>query len=572
MASAVATVAPLRQRLTEHLSRGVAAAQEAGRLPAVALPDFTVEQPQRSEHGDYATNLAMRLARTARMAPRQIATAIVESLPPDDMIATAEIAGAGFINFRLGPTWLAAQTAAIVKAGTRFGCTDARAGQRIQVEFVSANPVGPLHVGSGRAAALGDALANLLATVGADVRREYYVNDAGSRMEAFGQSIYARYVQHFGGDAEVPADGYHGTYVRDEAAMLADELGDAWVSRNADDAAAELGRLAMARMSASHHADMDALGVRFDEWFREQALFDRGEVASTLELLRSRGYVTEREGAVWFRSSALGDEKDNVLIRSTGVPGYLVSDIAYHRDKFFTRNLDTVIDIWGADHQGHVPRMRAAVEALGLEPSRLVIIVHQMVTLKRGDEVVRLSKRTGDIILLSEVVQEVGADACRYFFLSRSPDSHMDFDLDLAAQQSAENPVYYIQYSHARLAGIRRHAEQLGFSESGADLEPLTSEPERQLMRWFWRYPEVVEDAARQLQPHHLAHFALEFARQFHTFYEQCRVVDESEPELTRARLVLVEATRIVLANTLAIMGIAAPEHMSRDDDPSAAE
>ena len=567
---ATATISPLRQRLAALLRRGVAAAQEEGKLPAVALPDFTVEQPQRPEHGDYATNLAMRLARAARMAPRRIATAIVEALPPDEMVAAVDIAGAGFINFRLHPTWLAAQTAAIIAAGARFGHTDARGGQRIQVEFVSANPTGPLHAGSGRAAALGDALANLLAATGAEVQREYYVNDAGSRMEAFGQSVYARYAQHFGGDAEVPADGYQGDYVRDEAVALADTLGDALLAQDAGAAAAELGRLAMERMTAGHRADMDDLGVKFDVWFHEQTLFDRGDVTGTLDLLRSRGYVAEREGAVWFTSSALGDDKDNVLVRSTGVPGYLVSDVAYHRDKFFTRHLDTVIDIWGADHQGHVPRMKAAAEALGVEPSRLVIIVHQMVTLKRGDELVRLQKRTGDIVPLSEVIEEVGADACRYFFLARSPDSHMDFDLDLAARQSAENPVYYIQYSHARLAGIRRHAERLGFTGSpasaGADPALLTSALEQQLMRWLWRYPEVVEDAARQLQPHHLAHFALDFARQFHTFYEQCRVVDEGQPELTRARLLLVEATRLVLANTLALMGITAPEQMSRAD------
>ena len=568
---ATATILPLRQRLARLIGRGAAAAQEAGKLPAVALPDFTVEQPQRPEHGDYATNLAMRLARAARMAPRQIATAIVDALPPDEMIAGVDIAGAGFINFRLHPTWLAAQTEAIIAAGTRFGHTDAQAGQRIQVEFVSANPTGPLHAGSGRAAALGDALSNLLAATGAEVQREYYVNDAGSRMEAFGQSVYARYAQHFGGKGEVPADGYHGDYVRDEAVALADTLGDALLGQNGSAAAAELGRLAMEHMTAGHRADMDALGIEFDVWFHEQTLFDRGDVTSTLDLLRDRGYVAEREGAVWFTSSALGDDKDNVLVRSTGVPGYLVSDIAYHRDKFFTRHLDTVIDIWGADHQGHVPRMKAAAEALGVEPSRLVIIVHQMVTLKRGDELVRLQKRTGDIVPLSEVIEEVGADACRYFFLARSPDSHMDFDLELAARQSAENPVYYIQYSHARLAGIRRHAERLGFmgspASAGADLALLTSAPEQQLMRWLWRYPEVVEDAARQLQPHHLAHFALDFARQFHTFYEQCRVVDEAQAELTRARLLLVEAARIVLANTLALMGIAAPEQMSRTDE-----
>ena len=570
MATANATSSPLRQRLARLIGRGAAAAQEAGKLPVVALPDFTVEQPQRPEHGDYATNLAMRLARAARMAPRQIATAIVDALPPDEMIAGVDIAGAGFINFRLEPSWLAAQTAAIIAAGARFGYIDMRAGQRIQIEFVSANPTGPLHAGSGRAAALGDALANLLAATGAAVQREYYVNDAGSRMEAFGQSVYARYAQHFGGDAEVPADGYHGDYVRDEAVALADSLGDTLLAQDGAAAAAELGRLAMERMTAGHRADMDALGIEFDVWFHEQTLFDRDDVASTLDLLRERGYVAEREGAVWFTSSALGDDKDNVLVRSTGVPGYLVSDIAYHRDKFFTRHLDTVIDIWGADHQGHVPRMKAAAEALGVEPSRLVIIVHQMVTLKRGDELVRLQKRTGDIVPLSEVIEEVGADACRYFFLARSPDSHMDFDLELAARQSAENPVYYIQYSHARLAGIRRHAERLGFTGSpasaGADLALLTSTPEQQLMRWLWRYPEVVEDAARQLQPHHLAHFALDFARQFHTFYEQCRVVDEDRPELTRARLLLVEAARTVLANTLALMGIAAPEQMSRAD------
>jgi arginyl-tRNA synthetase len=565
----------VRDEISRLLRAAAESAQQGGLLPQVALPEITVEPPQRAEHGDYATNLALRLARSARMAPPQIARELIRSLPPNDVIARAEPAGAGFINFVLRPAWISARIEDVLAAGDRFGASDQGGGRSIQVEFVSANPTDRLHAGSGRAAALGDSLANLLDLSGWRVAREYLVNDAGGRLQALGETVLARYLQALGRPAEVPRDGYHGEYLIELGRELAAQEGESLTKLDHDAAVARLSRIAVERIVTLHRADMDALGVRFDRWFREQPLHDEGEVARTIDLLRQRGFVVEREGAVWFSSTSLGDDKDNVLIRSSGVPGYLAADIAYHYDKLVRRGFDRVIDIWGADHQGHVSRMKAGVQAVGVDPDRLTIILHQLVTLRRGGEVVKLSKRTGNTIALADVIEDVGRDACRYFFLARAPESHMEFDLDLATQESAENPVYYVQYAHARTASILDLARQRGVADAawaqGAPAPATLEHPaELALARFLLRYPEVVYDAAAQLEPHRLTHYALELARGFTAFYHDCRVLpSDRNPEdppaaVTAARLRLVAAAKQVLHNVLGLIGVSAPEHMER--------
>jgi arginyl-tRNA synthetase len=560
----------IRDEIAALLRSAAEAAQAKGLLPQVALPDITVEPPQRAEHGDYSTNLAMRLARAARMAPAQIANVLIQSLPSNEIVAESSVAGAGFVNFTLQPAYLATQAIQIVEAGERFGHNEQGAGKSVQIEFVSANPTERLHAGSGRAAALGDSLANILAASGWKVQREYYVNDAGSRLEALGQTVLARYLQALGHPAEVPKDGYHGEFLAEYGRELAAEHGDKFLELDQTEATDALIRLAVERIITLHKADTDALGVTYDSWYRAETLHDRGDVDSIVELLREKGYVAEREGAVWFSSTALGDDKDNVLIRSNGIPGYLAEDIAYHRDKLVTRGFDRVIDIWGADHQGHVSRMKASMQAIGIDPERLTIMIHQLVTLKRGDQLVKLSKRAGNIVALADVIEEVGKDACRYFFVSRSPDSHQEFDLELAAKQSTDNPVFYVQYAHARASSIMRRAADAGITPGTISLENST---ELRLAKALLRYPEVLADAAAQLEAHPLAFYAYELAQVVHKeAWPNIRVVSvgsdsQSQPDdRSASRLALWTATRQVLANVLALIGVSAPDSMRTDE------
>ncbi|HJX69635.1 MAG TPA: arginine--tRNA ligase, partial [Dehalococcoidia bacterium] len=408
---------------------------------------------------------------------------------------------------------------------------------------------------------LGSTLANVLTTAGYSVEREYYVNDAGAQMDAFYRSLYARYRQALNLPAEIPPNGYHGGYVMELAKEIIAEKGDSYLSLADEQAIAEIGKVGVEKVMSSIEKDLELLGVSFDVWFSEKSLYESGIYQKTMSLLREGGYIAEKEGAVWFVSSEMGEDKDNVLVRSSGIPTYFASDVAYHYNKFMERKFDKVINIWGADHQGHVPRMKAVVSALAIDPSRLQVIITQMVTLKRGDAEIKISKRSGDIIALQEVVEEVGADACRFFFLSRSADSQMDFDLELAKKQSAENPVYYIQYAHARIASIIRLAQERGIDYSQGDVSLLVAEPELTLLRKMVQLPEVIEMAARSLEPHHLPYYAQELATLFHSFYKQCRVISEDKA-LTLARLKLVEATKIVLAKSLRLMGMRAPEKM----------
>jgi len=551
----------LKEILADLVTQAAEKAQQSGKLPSVPLPAATIERPQKPEHGDYASSLPLKLARLMGTNPLNIARQLVELIPATPEIESITVAPPGFINFILKDNWLTRQVESILEAGESFGNIDLGKGSRIQVEFVSSNPTGPLHVGYGRGAILGSTLADILSVAGYDVQREYYFNDAGSQMDAFNRSLYARYQQCLGTETEVPSDGYHGEYMIDLAREIIAEEGDRFITLSESEAVPQLGSLGTDRLMKQIRIELEMLRVDFDAWFSEQSLYKNGQFDKIMELLRRDGYIAEKEGATWFVSTALGEDKDNVVIRSDGLPTYFAADIAYHYNKFIERHFDRVIDIWGADHQGHVSRLKAAVGALGIDPDRLELIVHQLVTLRRGDEVIRISTRSGDLISLREVLDEVGTDACRYFFLSRSANSQMDFDLELAKKEAPDNPVYYIQYAHARIASILRLAEEKGITYENGDVSLLTTEPELTLIRKLLLLPELIETVCQTLEPHHLTYYAQDLATTFHSFYKQCRVISSNET-LTPARLKLVAATKTVLARTLHLMGMTAPERM----------
>jgi arginyl-tRNA synthetase len=554
----------IKQLIAQLVAQAVEEAKRQGDLPAGPIPAIEVERPQNAEHGDFATSLPLRLARAASMNPMSIAERLVPLVPDSDTIQHVWAAPPGFINFAVTSQWLQGQVEAIIGDGDSYGSMRPDTPQHIQVEFVSVNPTGPIHVGHARGAVLGSGLASILEAAGHIVSREYYINDAGSQMNAFYRSLYVRYRQALGQEAQMPDNGYMGTYMENLARELVEEEGERFLEMPEDRAIAAIGEVGLRKMLASVREDLARIGVEFDEWFSEHTLFESGEYTTAMNQLREGGYLGQWDNAVWFTSTALGEDKDNVLVRATGEPTYFASDIAYHHNKFIERGFHRVIDIWGADHQGHVSRMKAAVGAMGIDSARLTILISQLVTLKRREEVIRISKRTGDLITLRELVDEVGSDACRFFFLSRSPGSQMDFDLELAKQQSDANPVYYVQYAHARIAGIMRLAQERNLDYKLGDVALLTHEAEEALVKRMLLLPELVEQISDSLEPHHLPHYATELATAFHWFYQQCRVVS-SEPAdeaITLARLKLVEGCRIVLARCLFLMGMSAPERM----------
>ena len=554
----------IKRRIATLLQQAIEEAQSTGLLPPATLPDIPVERPQNREHGDLASSLPLKLARNLRLNPMDIAQRLVPLIPPAQELERVWAEPPGFINFALKADWLVQQIEAILQAGEQYGNIDIGAGKRVQVEFVSVNPTGPLHVGHSRGGILGSTLANILAAAGYTVEKEYYVNDAGTQMDSFYRSLYVRYQQALGREAEMPQDGYVGTYMMDLANEVAAEEGDRFLDMPEEEAIGAIGGIGLQKMLKSIREDLERVRVGFDVWFSERSLYDGGQYEKALETLRQGGYLVQREGALWFTSSALGEDKDNVLVRSTGAPTYFASDIAYHYNKFLERRFDWVINIWGADHQGHVPRMKAMSSALGVSPERLTLIISQMVALKRGQEVVRASKRTGEFVTLRELVEEVGPDACRFFFLSRSAESQMEFDLELAKQESSENPVYYVQYAHARIASILRLAQERGIDYSDGDVSLLIDSAELDLLRHMVQLPELVEAMAINLAPHHLPHYATELATAFHWFYDQCRVVSSlpDDEAITKARLKLVHAARTVLARCLDLMAMDAPEQM----------
>ena len=548
----------------ELVSQAVQQAQKDGLLQLETTPEIQIERPGKLENGDFATSLPLRLARATRINPLQLAESLVQLIPACDEIERVVAAHPGFINFYLKDSWVQKQVEEVRRAGNDYGSGDLGQGQKMMVEYVSVNPTGPVHVGHARGAVLGSALANILSAAGYRVTQEYYVNDAGTQMEAFYGSVYARYLQSLGQEAEMPANGYAGEYIADLAEEIAESEGTRFIGMDEAQALREMGDIAREKMIDLIRDDLTQIGVGFDNWFSERTLFDQGDYDRALQVLKDKEFLSERENAVWFNSTQLGDDKDNVVIRSSGEPTYFASDIAYHYNKFVVREFQSVVDIWGADHQGHVPRMKSAVAALGIEPERLTVLISQMVTLKRGDEVVRASKRTGDFVTLRELTDEVGADACRYFFLARTPSTQMEFDLELAKQESSENPVYYVQYGHARIASILNSAREQNIDWSAGDVSLLTHPSELSLIRTMLRLPELVEQMARALEPHQLPHYTMELATAFHWFYENCRVISshEEDAQMNLARLKLVESAQIVFRRSLELMGMSAPERM----------
>lgn len=557
--------APLiRDFILEIIASAVEQARRDGVFQLETVPEIQVEHPSNPQHGDFATSLPLRLARATRINPLKLAEELVKYIPSSEEVERVVTAPPGFINFHLRDRWVQQQVEVARQAGLGYGRLDTGQQRKVMVEFVSVNPTGPVHVGHTRGAVLGSTLANILEAAGYAVTKEYYVNDAGSQMEAFYRSVYARYKQALGYPAEMPAHGYVGDYIIDLAKEIIATEGNRFLDMDEATAIKEIGDLGREKMVALIRRDLEQIGVVFDNWFSERWLYQNSEYTQAMDLLRQKGYLSERENALWFNSTLLGEDKDNVVVRSSGEPTYFASDIAYHYNKFVARGFEQVIDIWGADHQGHVPRMKAAVAALGIGPERLTILISQMVTLKRGDEVVRASKRTGEFVTLREVAEEVGVDACRFFFLARTPATQMEFDLELAKKESSENPVYYIQYAHARNASILALARLQNIDWRRGDVSLLNDPNELNLIRTMLRLPELVQQMANTLEPHHLPHYAMELATAFHWFYENCRVLSAKpeDNEITLARLKLVESAQIVFRRTLELMGMSAPERM----------
>ncbi|MEJ5220935.1 MAG: arginine--tRNA ligase [Tepidiforma sp.] len=560
----------IRPYLEGLVAAAAKAAVAAGDLPDVAIPGAAIERPKDPANGDFASTLPLRLARAAMRPPLDIARAIVHHLPADPAIEPPAVAPPGFINFRLSQAFLQDQVEHIIAAGPAYADLQLGAGRSAQVEFVSANPTGPLHVGNGRGAAIGDALANALEAAGYRVEREYYINDAGTQTDNFAETLYARYQQLFGRDVPLPEDGYPGAYMVELAEEVRARHGDAFLRPPGEPMPPELARLGIELMVGRIRTTLENFGVRYDRWYSERSLYEPGGAyEQAMAILRESGMLVERDGALWFASSELGEDKDNVVVRSDGRPTYYASDIAYHWDKFLRRGFDLVIDVWGADHHGHVSRLKTAAKAVGADPEALQILLYQLVTLKRGGEVVRLSKRSGEIITLDELVEEVGPDAARFFFLLRSPGAQMDFDLDLAVRQSSENPVYYVQYAHARLCSILERAREQGLTPDGGNVRLLTAPHELALIREMMQLADVIENVATRFEPQHLPHYAQELATAFHAFNDafkqqndpSLKVITE-DAELSRARLRLVLAARIALARVLGLMGMSAPERM----------
>ena len=547
------------------LRQGVAAAcaqaMAAGTLPEAELPDFVIETPKDEKNGDFSTNLAMQLTRILRQNPRKIAEAIVGGIDLPGLVERVEIAGPGFINFYLVPGWLNRVLPAIQEEDADYGKSNAGGGEHVQVEFVSANPTGLLHMGNARGGALGDTLAAVLNEAGYVCDKEYYINDAGNQVENLGKSVEARYFELLGrDDYQIPEDGYHGKDIIATAQRLLDEKGEALVDLPEAERRELMKNYALKEKVAGIRGSLENFGVVFDNWFSEQSLHDAGSVHEVVDILREKGVVYEKDGAQWLRATDWGEEKDEVLVRSNGTPTYFAADIAYHRDKF-ERGYKRLINIWGADHHGHVARLKGAMTALGYPGDDITVILMQLVRLYRGGEIVKMSKRSGKYVTLDELIEEVGKEAARFFFIMRSPDSALDFDLDLAKAESSDNPVYYVQYAHARICSILSVAGGKTPQAADVDLSLLTEENERVLIRKLAEWPQEVADAARELAPYHLAYYAKELANAFHSFYNSCKVLTD-DAALRDARLALVDCTRITLRNVLTLLGLSAPERM----------
>ena len=552
----------MKETVIQGIKAALAAAVSAGDLPDGEYPDVLLEVPPQKEFGDFATNIAMQSARIAHKSPRMIADVILKHLDAP-WLEKAEVAGAGFINFFLKHDIIYDTLCHILEQGKQYGQAPLRAEDTVQVEYVSANPTGPLHVGHGRGAAYGSALVNLLRAAGYNVQSEYYINDAGNQMNNLAASVNARYLELLGKKAEIPENGYHGADIIDTARAIIAQDGDKYLQMDEKDRLEIFKNRAYEEKLKALKRDLESFNVTFDKWFSERTLHPEA-IKKACETLKGNGNMYEKDGALWLKSTAYGDDKDRVVIRDNGVPTYLAADIAYHKNKY-ERQFKKLINIWGADHHGYVARVKAAMAALGLDPNQLEILLLQMVSLFRNGELVKMSKRTGQAITLNELIEEVGTDAARYFFIMRSLDTQLDFDLDLAKSHSNENPVYYIQYANARIFSIYKQIAENGdvfdMTWKNTKWDKLKEERELALIKKMAAYPEEIRKAAADRAPHRIAHFVYEMAGLFHAFYNNCHII-QSDKELEEARLALVTAVQITIANCLAVLGISAPETM----------
>ncbi len=554
----------MRERLTEYVAKAVEQVFEERGLAKESMPSVAIEQPKEKKFGDFATNIAMQLAGILKSNPREIAGEIKNNLLDMPDIDQVSIAGPGFINLKLSQECWQGRLGAMCRLGKRFGDLNYGAGKRVMVEFVSANPTGPLHIGHGRGAAVGDSLARILRKAGYTTITEYYVNDAGNQMETLGRSLLWRYRELLGESlGDYPESFYQGDYLIELAKQLITEQGDALLTPDPEDAVAEFTEYASQVILDGIRDDLGKFGIHFDNWTSEKHFFQDGKVDEVINELQNRGMVYEQGQALWFASSRMGDEKDRVVVRSNGVKTYFASDIAYHKDKH-DRGFDLMIDVWGADHHGYVPRIRAALKSLGIDDSSFSVVLVQLVSLLRDGQPVAMSTRAGEFVTLQEVVDEVGKDAARFFFLMRRPDSHLDFDLELAKSQSNENPVYYVQYAHARICSILRKSGESGIpipQIDHVDLSALTSGEEIEIIKKMDSFPDVVETAARYLEPHRITYFVSDLAAMFHSYYNKNRVISD-DPGLTGARLILMVALRQVFQMGFDLLGIEAPTSM----------
>ena len=552
----------MKETVIQGIKAALAAAVSAGDLPDGEYPDVLLEVPPQKEFGDFATNIAMQSARIAHKSPRMIADVLLKHLDAP-WLEKAEVAGAGFINFFLKHDIIYDTLCHILEQGKQYGQAPLRAEDTVQVEYVSANPTGPLHVGHGRGAAYGSALVNLLRAAGYNVQSEYYINDAGNQMNNLAASVNARYLELLGKKAEIPENGYHGADIIDTARAIIEQDGDKYLQMDEKDRLEIFKNRAYEEKLKALKRDLESFNVTYDKWFSERTLHPEA-IKKACETLKGNGNMYEKDGALWLKSTAYGDDKDRVVIRDNGVPTYLAADIAYHKNKY-ERQFKKLINIWGADHHGYVARVKAAMAALGLDPNQLEILLLQMVSLFRNGELVKMSKRTGQAITLNELIEEVGTDAARYFFIMRSLDTQLDFDLDLAKSHSNENPVYYIQYANARIFSIYKQVAENGdvfdMTWKNTKWDKLKEERELALIKKMAAYPEEIRKAAAERAPHRIAHFVYEMAGLFHAFYNNCHII-QSDKELEEARLALVTAVQITIANCLAVLGISAPETM----------
>ena len=551
-------------KVKDRLKQEIAAAVvKAALVSEEEVPEIGLETPRHKEHGEFATNVAMQLTKLARKPPRQIAESLVANLDSEKAgVSKVEIAGPGFINFHMDNGYLRDIIPEIFQAGQEYGSSDYGQGKRVNIEFVSANPTGDLHIGHARNAAVGDSLSKIMGKAGFDVHREYYINDAGNQINNLALSLEARYFQALGQDFPMPEDGYHGSDIIEMGTKLAAENGSQYLGLSREERLQIMRNFGLEQELAKLRNDLKEYGVEFDTWFSETSLYQSGKLDSALGHLKQQGKIYEEEGAVWFRATEYGDDKDRVLVKKDGSYTYLMPDIAYHRDKM-ERGFDTLINVWGADHHGYIPRMKAGLQALGYKEDQLQVLVMQMVSLFQNGEKVKMSKRTGKAVTLRDLMDEVGVDATRYFLTMLSADSHLDFDLDLAVSKSNENPVFYVQYAHARLCSMQRNGNEAGliYGET-TDLSPLNTQREYDILKHLAEFPAVVAEAAERYIPHRIVTYVFDLASMLHSYYNAQRVIDPEDVASSQARLGLMKAVQITVGNALELIGVTAPEKM----------